>query len=163
MSPRDGELTKGKKSLFLIASSWCEAGHMLNKLLLTNDGTRREIAPSSGCTLLPHPRGSGFGRHSPAVGCDSGLPPLGNAGTPCCFPRRYRTCSPAGGIHSHFTISMPDSASGCSSSSAREGPAGRGFGRRSWGLRAWDTPKGMSVSFRPPPLSQLLRAVVPGR
>lgn len=63
-----------------------------------------------------------------------------------------------------LSIRAPNSGSvRSSSSSARGGPAGRGLGRRSWGLRAWDTPKGMSVFARSPPLSQLLRAVVPGR
>lgn len=140
-------------------------------------GQERKSPWSLGSPLPPPSPRSSCGGHSPAAGHDSGLPPSGNAGTRCCFPKRYRMCSPARGTHNRLLNQGHQTASGCSLLPLfQRGPAGLVLGEGAgsedlghtqghvsllpvpspWpapeGSGTWSARKSLSMSRRVPPL-----------
>ena len=160
---------RAKSTFPYSVSSWFEAGHigaqqtLPDKLWATE---RKGPRSSGGPTLLPPSQGSRFWGTLTSCGARLKSSSIGERRYSVLFPQTLQdvfTCTGMHTIASHTALA--NSASRCSLLFLfRRRPTGPGFGRRSWGLRTWDTPRGMPVSFWSPPLSaSSQRAAVPGR
>lgn len=168
LNPMRCEPTKDTKYLFCFLSVPGWDRERLHKLLWTNYRPRSSGSPS------PPPGAPGVGR-SPAVGPDSSPPPSGHGGTPCCSPRCYRTCSPAGGnrppaSHQPWQTQQPEPSSLLLCPGKARPALGPGGGAEVWGLKdtpgvclspphtgppgtgTWSVRKSLSSSSRLPPL-----------